>query len=140
MKLLGRFKVKKILENQGKSKFFESVGHALDGIQYITGHERNFKIEILSAIAVTIASFFLKVSLLEWCILVLVIGMVLALEMINTAIERCVDLVTKDYKELAKIAKDVSAGSVLVMSMFSIIIGIIIFLPKIMLFLEKVGL
>lgn len=140
MKLLGRFTVKKILENQGKSSFSESVGHAVDGIQYITNHERNFRIEILSAILVTIASFFFKVSLLEWCILVLVIGMVLALEMVNTAIERCVDLVTKDYKELAKVAKDVAAGSVLVMSMFSVIIGIIIFLPKVMIFLEKIGL
>jgi undecaprenol kinase len=52
--------------------------------------------------------------------------------MVNTAIERCVDLITKDYKELAKLAKDIAAGSVLIMSLFSIIIGIIIFLPKIL--------
>ena len=131
MKLLGRTKIKKILEKQGKSKFVESVGHALDGIEYTVDHERNFKIEILFAIIVTVTSFILKVSLMEWTILVLVIGMILALEMINTAIERCVDLVTKDYRELAKIAKDVSAGAVLVMSIFSVVIGIIIFLPKI---------
>lgn len=131
MKLLGRTKIKKILEKQGKSKFVESVGHALDGIEYTVDHERNFKIEILFAIIVTVTSFILKVSLMEWTILVLVIGMILALEMINTAIERCVDLVTKDYRELAKIAKDVSAGAVFVMSIFSVVIGIIIFLPKI---------
>lgn len=131
MKLLGRLKIRKILKKQGNSNFFESVGHAMDGINYTVNHERNFKIEIIFAIAVTIASFLLKISLIEWSILVLVIGMVLALEMINTAIERCVDLVTKDYKELAKHAKDVAAGSVFVMSMFSIIIGTIIFLPKI---------
>ena len=131
MKLLGRLKIKKILKNQGKSSFSESVGHALDGIQYTTSHERNFRIELFFAIAVTIASFILKVSLIEWALLVLVIGIVLALEMVNTAMERCVDLVTKDYKELAKIAKDVAAGAVFVMSMFSVVIGIIIFLPKI---------
>lgn len=139
MRLLDSFKVRKILKNQGKSSFHESVGHAIDGIQYVVGHERNFRIEITFAIMVTIASFIFKVSLIEWSILVLVIGMVLALEMVNTAMERCVDLVTKDYKELAKIAKDVAAGAVLVMSMFSIILGIIIFLPKIILFLEKIG-
>ena len=139
MKLLGRSQVKKILKQQGKSGFLNSVEHAIDGIQYITSHERNFRIEITFAIAVTIASFFLKVSLLEWSLLVLVIGMVLALEMVNTAIERCVDLVTKDYKELAKIAKDVAAGAVLVMSIFSVVLGILIFLPKIMLILEKIG-
>ena len=139
MKLLGRYQIKKILKRQGKSSFSESVEHAIDGIQYIANHERNFRIEIIFAIAVTFASFFLKVSLIEWCILILVIGMVLALEMVNTSIERCVDLVTKDYKELAKIAKDVAAGAVLVMSMFSVILGILIFLPKIMLILEKIG-
>ena len=132
MKLLGRIKMKKILKKQGKSGFIESMGHAIDGIQYTTNHERNFRIEILFAIATIITSFILKVSLIEWAILVLVISMVLALEMVNTAIERCVDLITKDYKELAKLAKDIAAGSVLIMSLFSIIIGIIIFLPKIL--------
>ena len=136
MRLLGRFQIKKILKKQGKSRFTESVGHALDGINYVSSHERNFKIEILFAIMVTIASFLLKVSLIEWSILMLVISLVLALEMINTSIERCVDLVTQDYKELAKIAKDVSAGAVLVVSIFSIIIGIVIFLPKIILLLS----
>lgn len=131
MKLIDRIRLRKKLKKQGKSSFNESVGHALDGIQYTTTHERNFRIEIVFAIAVTIASFILKVSLIEWAILVLVIGMVLALELINTAMERCVDLVTKDYKELAKISKDVAAGAVFVMSIFSIVIGIIIFLPKI---------
>ena len=62
--------------------------------------------------------------------------MVICLELVNTAIERAVDLTTKEYKELAKIAKDVAAGAVLVMSMFSVIIGIIIFLPKLMLLIR----
>ena len=131
MKLIDRINFKKKLKTQGKSKFSESLGHAIDGIQYTANHERNFRIELFFAILVTIASFVLKINLLEWAILVLVIGMVLALEMVNTSIERAVDLVTKDYRELAKIAKDVSAGAVLVMSLFSVIIGIVIFLPKI---------
>lgn len=136
MKLLDKKNFKKKLNQQGKSNFIDSVGHALDGINYTISHERNFLIEIVFAIIVTIASLIFKVSLLEWGILILVIGIVLSLEMVNTAIERCVDLVTKEYKELAKISKDIAAGSVLIMSMFSIIIGIIIFLPKI---LEIVG-
>ena len=131
MKLRDKINFKKKLKNQGKSKFSESLGHAIDGIQYTASHERNFRIEMFFAILVTIASFILKVSLLEWGILVLVMAMVLALEMVNTSIERAVDLVTKEYRELAKIAKDVAAGAVLIMSMFSVIIGIIIFLPKI---------
>ena len=131
MRLIGRLKIKKILQNQGKSSFSESIGHAMDGIQYTTTHERNFRIELSFAILVTIMSYLLKVSIIEWCILILTIGIVLALELINTSIERTVDLVTKDYLELAKNAKDIAAGAVFVMSMFSVIIGVLIFLPKI---------
>lgn len=132
MKLRDRIKLKQRLKLQGKTSFLESMGHALDGIEYTASHERNFRIETIMAILVSIMGFLLKISLIEWSILVLTIAMVLSLEIINTAIERSVDLVTKDYKELAKIAKDASAGAVLVMSMFSVIIGILIFLPKIM--------
>ena len=132
MKLRDRIKLKQRLKLQGKTSFLESMGHALDGIEYTASHERNFRIETIMAILASIMGFLLKISLIEWAILVLTIAMVLSLEIINTAIERSVDLVTKDYKELAKIAKDASAGAVLVMSMFSVIIGILIFLPKIM--------
>ena len=130
-RIIEGFKLRKRLKLQGKTSFFESLGHALDGISYTANHERNFLIEISFAIIVVLAAYFFKVSILEWAILVLTIGMVLALEVINTAIERSVDLVTKEYRELAKIAKDASAGAVLVMSFFSVVIGILIFLPKI---------
>ena len=81
-------------------------------------------------------SYILHVSMVEWCILLLTISLVLVLEMVNTAIERAVDLVTKDYYELAKIAKDVAAGAVLVASMFSVVLGVLIFLPKIILLFQ----
>lgn len=132
MRLIGRLKLKKILKKQGKSSFAESVGHALDGIEYTTVHERNFRIELLFAILVSIASFIFQVSIAEWVVLVLTIGLVLALELLNTAIERTVDLVTKDYLELAKHAKDAAAGAVFVMSIFSVVIGVSIFLPKLL--------
>lgn len=116
---------------QGKRNFSKSMGHALDGIAYVTTHERNFKTEIVLGIITLILGVILKVSITEWLILIITISLVLCFEIINTAIERGVDLVTKEYKELARIAKDVSAGAVLVMSMFSVVIGIIIFIPKI---------
>lgn len=136
MKLIDNIKIKKRLKLQGKTKFNDSMNHALDGINYTIEHERNFKIEIIIAMVVLLAGFFFKVSKVEWIILLLTIASVLALELINTSIERCVDLVTKDYHELAKNAKDVSAGAVLLMSLFSAGVGIIIFLPKI---LEMIG-
>ena len=120
------------LSTQGKSKFSVSVGHALDGIEYAIDHERNVKIEILFGIMVSIAGVFFHITVMEWLVILLTIAMVITLEFVNTAIERVVDLVTVDYKELAKSAKDVAAGAVLFMSLFSVIIGIVIFLPRIL--------
>lgn len=134
MILLGR--KNKYLKAQGKSGFKESFNHATDGLEYAINHERNLKIEILMGILVSIAGFIFKISLVEWLVIVLVIGMVICLELVNTSIERTVDLVTKEYKELAKVAKDVAAGAVLIMSMFSVVVGIIIFLPKIIALLK----
>ena len=124
-------KKNKFLKTQGKSKFKESFNHATDGIEYAINHERNLKLEILAGILACIAGFILKISVLEWLVIVITIAMVICLELINTSIERTVDLITKEYKDLAKAAKDVAAGAVLVMSMFSVVVGIIIFLPKI---------
>lgn len=135
-KLKDRIKLKRRLKLQGKSSFLESVGHALDGIEYTAMHEKNFRIEVIFAIFVSIMGCLVKVTIIEWCVLVLTIAIVLALEIINTSIERSIDLITKEYKELAKIAKDASAGAVLVMSMFSVVIGIVIFLPRI---IEMIG-
>ena len=135
MKLIDKIRknneIKKKLKQQGKSNFFESVGHAIDGIGYVANNERNFKIELFMMVLVLFAGVYFRVSKIEWVILLLTIACVLVLELINTSIERCVDLVTKDYHELAKYAKDISAGAVLVMSIFSVCIGMVIFLPKI---------
>ena len=130
-RIIGNIEVKKQLKNQGRTKFSESVNHAIDGISYTIEHEKNFKIEMFFMVAVLIAGIYFKVSKVEWLVLLLTTSSVLTLELINTGIERCVDLVTKDYHDLAKAAKDVAAGAVFVMSIFSICIGIVIFLPKI---------
>ena len=126
----------KFLKTQGRSSFGISFNNAMDGIEFALNHERNIKIEIFMGICASILGFLLSISVIEWAIIVLVIAMVLCLELVNTAIERAVDLTTKEYHELAKAAKDVSAGAVLVMSMFSVVVGIIIFLPKILILIK----
>ena len=130
-RIIENSKLKERLKLQGKTNFLESVNHAIDGITYTKEHERNFRVELFMMVLVLVAGIYFRVSIAEWLVLLLTIAIVLTLEMVNTAIERCVDLVTKDYHELAKNAKDVAAGAVFVMSMFSVCIGIIIFLPKI---------
>lgn len=119
------------LKSKDKRTFKGSVKNCLDGISYVTKSEKNFKREIALGIIALILSYILKIDKIEFIIVLTMICLVLTTEIINTAIERTVDLVTKEYHELARIAKDVSAGSVLVTSIFSLIIGIIIFIPKI---------
>lgn len=133
MKLFGR--KNKFLQTQGKEAFTKSVGHAIDGIEYAINHERNIKIEIFMGIVASILGFLLNISIFEWIVVILLIATILALELVNTAIERTVDLITKDYEELAKASKDMAAGAVLIVSMFSTIIGILIYIPKIIDFL-----
>jgi diacylglycerol kinase (ATP) len=83
------------------------------------------------AAIVTIFGIIFKVSLVEWAILFLTMGLVIACELINTAIEATVDLVTEDYHPLAKVAKDTSAAAVFIFAIVAVLVGMIIFLPKI---------
>ena len=115
----------------------KSFGYAFKGIDDVIKHEPNVKIHVMVAILVVIMAFILKVSIIEWIILVLLIGAVLAAETINTTIENLVDMYTKEYDEKAKIVKDTAAGTVLILAITSAIIGLIIFIPKIIYLLES---
>lgn len=115
----------------------KSFGYAFKGIDDVIKHEPNMKIHVVVAILVVIMAFILKVSIIEWIVLVLLIGAVLAAETINTTIENLVDMYTKEYDEKAKIVKDTAAGTVLILAITSAIIGLIIFIPKIIYLLES---
>lgn len=120
------------MESKGKKRtFLDSVKNCLEGISYTIIHENNFKREIIIAILAVILSLILKISIIEWVIVILLINFVLVCELINTSLEKAVDLYTKEFNETAKIVKDVAGASVFVMCIFSAIIGMIIFLPKI---------
>jgi len=92
--------------------------------------EQNFRVDLVATILVLAVSFLTGLSALEWCIIILLIAGMLALEMVNSAIERVVDLATQDIHPLAKAAKDIAAGAVLVYALASVVIACIIFLPK----------
>ena len=115
----------------------KSFGYAFKGIDDVIEHEPNMKIHVVVAILVVIMAFIFKVSIIEWIILVLLIGAVLAAETINTTIENLVDMYTKEYNEKAKVVKDTAAGTVLILAITSAIIGLIIFIPKIIYLLES---
>ena len=113
-----------------KPPITKSFGYAFEGIGTCIKKERNMKIHCAAAVLVVIAGVILKISLLEWCICLTLFGLIMALELVNTAVEAVVDLVTEERKPLAKIAKDTAAGAVLIAAIMATIAGIIIFLPK----------
>lgn len=118
--------------NFKNQSFSQSVANALRGIRVSIGSERNIKMQVSIMVLLMILGFILEFSPGEWAIIILTSVMVLAVEMVNTAIEFTIDLVCKnDYNLLAKSAKDIAAGAVLVISMGAVIIGSIIILPKI---------
>ena len=106
--------------------FLKSFVYALKGIK-ISLSQRNTRIHFLCALMVVLAGLCFSITLTEWLILLLCIGIVISLEIINTAIETLVDLVSPNYHELAGKVKDLAAGAVLLFSIISAIVGILIF-------------
>lgn len=108
----------------------ESFGHAFDGICSGLRNERNMVIHFVATIFVVVFGLILKISLLEWALCALCIGVVMGSELINTAVEASVDLSTDKPDPRAKLAKDAAAGAVLVAAFMAAVVGLIIFLPK----------
>lgn len=114
-----------------KRKFKDSFKDCINGFRFINSNEDNFKREIFLGIIALILSYLLKIDKIEFIIIIIVIGLVLVSEIINTAIERLVDLVSPRYNKVAGEIKDIAASSVLLMCIFSLVVGVIIFVPKI---------
>ena len=110
-------------------KFIRSFGYAAEGL-IIAMREQNIRFHYTSAAVVWLVGFFTGLSVMEWMILILVMALVIGAELFNTAIERVVDLASPEIHPLAKQAKDIAAGAVLVFAIASVIIGMLIFLPK----------
>lgn len=128
---------KKIKKPKTKKSFINSVKHAIDGIIYGIKTERHMKIHLLFTLVVIIGGFVFNISNLEWIVCLILIGGVISFELVNTAIERCVDMMMTDLHPLAKFAKDTAAGSVLVMAIISFVVGCMIFIPKIIEFIWR---
>ena len=112
-------------------KIANSFKYAFQGIITSFKTERNMKFHVFIMIMVILAGFWLKISTIEWIICIILFGLVIGAELFNTAIEKTVDIAMPYRNPDAKIAKDVAAASVLVVSISAAIIGFIIFIPKI---------
>lgn len=105
--------------------------HAFEGVKAAFKSQPNLRFHFFAIVIVSIMALVFQISVIEWLILVLTFFMVIIAEMANTAMEATVDLITSEWHEEAKFAKDVTAGGVLLSAIGSIIIGLTIFLPKI---------
>jgi len=111
--------------------FLRKVSYALTGIKTAFAEEKHIRIHVTVALLVIILGAIVSLHPIEWMIVLLTIGNIIALELINSGIERAVDFTGTEIHPLAKKAKDMSAGAVLIMSIIAVVIGIIIFMPKI---------
>ncbi|MCM3633232.1 diacylglycerol kinase family protein [Paenibacillus camelliae] len=111
-------------------KLLKSFGYAFAGIWSGFRTQRNIKIHVAVALLVFILGAIVSLTRMEWMIVIIVICAVISLELINTAIEAAVDMHGTKRHPLAKLAKDTAAGAVLVMSIGAVLIGLLIFLPK----------
>jgi diacylglycerol kinase len=107
--------------------FLKSFLFAFHGIRSAFGEQRNLKVQTLVALIAIGGSFYFDITPIEWCLVLFSIALVLSLELMNTAIEDAVDLVTSEWKPLAGKIKDMAAGAVLVASVIAVIIGVIVF-------------
>ena len=113
-------------------KRLESFKYAFNGLKLLLKVEHNSRIHLFVTICVIIAGFLFCISLFEWMLIVFAIGFVFSMEIINSSIEKLADFVSPAKHETIKIVKDMAAAAVLVSAITAAIIGLIIFIPKIM--------
>lgn len=119
--------------NSSINTFLGSFIPAFKGLSVAFKSERNLRLHVIVAILVTIISFVLRISITEWLIILIFFAIVIALELINTAIEKLSDVVQPERDDRIRIIKDISAGAVLWAAIIAIIAGFLIFIPKILL-------
>jgi diacylglycerol kinase len=113
-----------------------SFKYAFNGLKTLIKEEYNARIHVAIAICTVLAGFFFKISGSEWIAITFCIGMVMALEMINSAMENLADFVSPEKHDKIKKIKDLAAGAVLLAAVVAVVVGLIVLLPKIIVALE----
>lgn len=110
-------------------RFGRSLKYALRGIRYASKHESSFQIQLLASLVVVSLILYFQVKTYEIIILVLVIAIVLVLELLNTVLEKLIDVLKPRFHDYIRVIKDLMAAAVLIASLVSIIIGLLVFIP-----------
>lgn len=123
------------LKEKGMKRLFNSFKYAYEGIKYAFEYEQNITVHSIAMILAITFGFVFKISITEWLVMFLIIGLVIATELINTSIEATIDLITDKNHPLAKVAKDTAAGAVLVFGITALMVAALIFVPKVLVLL-----
>ena len=115
-------------------RLIRSFGYAFNGIRLMIKQEQNAKIHLIAILLVVVAGFYFHLSATEWLAIILVSGGVLTAEAFNTSIEALSDTIAPEYNKNIKQVKDFAAGAVLVVAVTALIVGLIVFVPKIISF------
>ena len=116
----------------GFKRILSSIKNSWNGLKAAYKNEQSVYIHLVCTVILLLLSFLLEISLTQWLIIIAIIGLTLVVELLNTAIESTVDLVTKEFHPLAKVAKDTASAAEFVLTITSTIIALMIFIPKIM--------
>jgi diacylglycerol kinase (ATP) len=111
----------------GSRRFLTSLRYAVEGITYCIKTQRNMRIHLVIAVIVLLSGIFLRIDRAEIIMVIMSISLVFICEIINTAVEKAVDIATLEYHPIAKISKDVAAGAVLVAALNSLVVGLLVF-------------
>ncbi len=127
------------IKKRGFGRFVRSFKYSIDGLIYAYKYEQSMLIHVFATICVLAVNIFFHVKAFEWLVTLVCIGMVLSAELINTAVEAVVDMITLEEHPLAKIAKDCTSAATFVLAMMAAVIGFVIYIPYVIEFLKSVG-
>lgn len=116
----------------GFKRILSSIKNSWNGLKVAYKNEQSVYIHLVCTVILLLLSFLLEISLTQWLIIIAIIGLTLVVELLNTAIESTVDLVTEEFHPLAKVAKDTASAAEFVLTLTSALIALMIFIPKIM--------
>ena len=118
-------------KKRGIKRFFKSFQYSFEGLKYAYINEQSMTIHMFTSVIVVLMGLLFKITTTEWILAFVVIGVVMGTELLNTAIEAVVDLVSPEKHYLAKIAKDTASAAVFVYSMIALVTGLMVFMPYI---------
>ncbi len=119
--------------------FTAGFGYAFRGLWYVFRTQRNMRVHLAIAALAILTGIVLHISAIEFALIFVTITIVLTAEMVNTVFELCIDLASPEYHPLAKIAKDIAAGAVLLSAIFAVVVGLFVFVPHLWLLIRRFG-